>query len=105
MTALELINKLPAAFNPEAAAGIARTIQFNTSQPAYVAIRDGACNVTEGSADAADLTLTMADDDLVGLLTGKLNGVMALMTGKMKLQGDMGLAQQISHLVDAKTLA
>ena len=54
MTALELINKLPAAFNPEAAAGIARTIQFNTSQPAYVAIRDGACNVTDTECEGCD---------------------------------------------------
>ena len=104
MTALDLLNKLPAAINPQAVAGVSRTLQFNTSQPAWVVIRDGACSVTEGTAAAADLTLTLADDDLVGLLTGKLDGMMAVLTGKLKLQGDLMLAQQLSRYFDASRL-
>lgn len=104
MTALELLNKLPLALNPQAAAGIDRTIQFNIAQPAYVVIRDGACVVTEGSAEAADLTLALSDDDLVGLMTGKLDGMMAMMTGRLKLQGDMGLATQLGRYFDASRL-
>ncbi|HUW52296.1 MAG TPA: SCP2 sterol-binding domain-containing protein [Rhodanobacter sp.] len=104
MTALDLLNKLPAAINPQAVAGLNRTIQFNTSQPAFVVIRDGACAVTPGSTDAADLTLTLADDDLVGLLTGKLDGMMAVLTGRLKLQGDLTLAQQLGRYFDASRL-
>lgn len=104
MTALDLLNKLPAAINPAAVAGIDRTLQFNTSQPAYVTIRDGACSVTEGTAENADLTLTLSDDDLIRLMTGKLDGMMAVMTGKLKLRGDMGLAQKIGKFFDAGKL-
>lgn len=104
MTALELLNKLPAAINPQAVAGLHRTLQFNTSQPAWVVIRDGACVVTQGTAEAADLTLTLADDDLVSLMTGKLDGMMAVLTGKLKLQGDLGLAQQLGRYFDASRL-
>lgn len=104
MSALELLHKLPFAINPQATAGIDRTIQFNTSQPAYVVIRDGACEVTEGSADAADLTLNLSDNDLVALLTGKLDGMMAMMSGRLKLKGDMGLATQLGRYFDASRL-
>lgn len=104
MTALEMLHKLPIALNPQASAGTNCTIQFNVSQPTYVVIRDGACEVTEGSAEAADLTLALSDDDLVGLLTGKLDGMMAMMTGRLKLQGDMGLATQLGRYFDASRL-
>lgn len=104
MTALELLNKLPTAINPQTTAGVDRTIQFNISQPAYVAIHNGACEVSEGTAEAADLTLAMSDDDLVSLLTGKLDGMAAMMTGKLKLQGDMGLATQLGRYFDASKL-
>ena len=104
MSALELLHKLPVAINPQATAGIECTIQFNISQPAYAVIRNGACEVSEGSTDAADLTLKMSDDDLVGLLTGKLDGMMAMMTGRLKLQGDMGLATQLGRYFDASLL-
>lgn len=104
MTALELLQKLPQAINPDAVVGIDRTLQFNTSQPAYAVIRDGACTVTEGTAENADLTLSASDDDLIGLLTGKLDGMMAMMSGKLKLQGDIGLASKLGRLFDASRL-
>lgn len=104
MSALELLNKLPVAINPQATAGVNRTIQFNISQPAYVSIHDGACDVTQGTAEAADLSLAMSDDDLVSLLTGKLDGMAAMMTGRLKLKGDMGLATQLGRYFDAGKL-
>ncbi|EIM03102.1 sterol-binding protein [Rhodanobacter thiooxydans] len=104
MSALELLHKLPLAINLQSTAGVDRTIQFNISQPAYVVIRNGACEVTEGSAENADLSLKMSDDDLVSLLTGKLDGMAAMMTGKLKLQGDMALAAQLGRYFDAGKL-
>lgn len=104
MSALDLLHKLPLAINPQATAGLDRTIQFNISQPAYVVIRNGACEVTEGNADNADLSLAMSDDDLVSLLTGKLDGMAAMMTGRLKLQGDMSLATQLGRYFDASKL-
>lgn len=106
MTALELLNKLPLALalDPQAANGVNRTIQFNIAQPTYMVIREGACVVTQGTADVADLTLALSDDDLVALMTGKLDGMMAMMTGRLKLQGDMGLATQLGRYFDASRL-
>ncbi len=105
MSALELLHKLPLAINPQTTAGVDSTIQFNISQPAYVVIRNGTSEVSEGNADAADLTLNMSDDDLVSLLTGKLDGMAAMMSGRLKLQGDMGLATHLGRYFDADRLA
>lgn len=105
MSVSDLLQKLPAAFNADEAAGTECTIQFNTSQPMYATIKGGACSVSQGTADNADVTLTMKDDDLVDLLKGDLNGMTAFMTGKLQLDGDIMLAQRISSMFDASKLA
>ncbi len=105
MSALDLLKKLPAAFNPDAASGTNCVMQFNTSTPAYATIKDGVCTVAEGAAPTADVTLTMEDDDLIALMKGELNGMTAFMTGKLQLEGDLMLAQRISAFFDASKLA
>ncbi|PTU32072.1 SCP2 sterol-binding domain-containing protein [Stenotrophobium rhamnosiphilum] len=103
--ALDLIKKLPAAFNADGAAGTNATIQFNTSTPAYVAIANGECTASEGTAANSDVTITMEDDDFVALMKGELNGMTAFMTGKLQLDGDMMLAQRMPAFFDASKLA
>ena len=41
---------------------------------------------------------TMQDQDFVDLITGKLNGQQAFVQGKLKIQGNMGLAMKLSLL-------
>lgn len=105
MTALEMIQKMPEALNEDAAAGLEATIQYQISTPAYTTIKDGACTVTEGTADSPDVTLIMEDDDLVAMLTGELNGMTAFMTGKLQVEGDLMLAQRIASLFDASKVS
>jgi putative sterol carrier protein len=44
------------------------------------------------------MTMTMAAQDYVDMINGKLNGQMAFMSGKLKMAGDMGLAMKMQHL-------
>lgn len=102
---VEFLKKMPSVFMAEAAAGVDCIVQYNCSTPAYVTIKNSTCVVAEGeSSDPADITITMDDEDLIGLLTGELNGMTAFMTGKLKLEGDIMLAQQINGFFDMSRL-
>jgi putative sterol carrier protein len=104
MSVIDFLHKLTGAFDAQAAAGANCVLQFNTSKPAYVTIANGAATLAEGSAANADVTLNMADDDLIALLKGELNGMQAFMTGKLQVEGDLMLAQRISSFFDASKL-
>lgn len=43
----------------------------------------------------ADVTLTASADVFQGILAGEVNATMAYMTGKLTVDGDMGLAIQL----------
>jgi putative sterol carrier protein len=105
VSAIDILNKLPAAFNADAANNASCIIQFNTSTPMHVVIGNGACTTVAGQSSAADLTVTMEDQDFVDMMTGKLNGMTAFMTGKLQIEGDLMLAQQMTKFFDPAKLS
>lgn len=100
----DLFARLPGALNTVNANGVDATIQFNTSTPKHVVVRDGNAAVHDGTADNYTVALSMADDDLVALMSGGLDGMTAFMTGKLKIDGDLMFAQRIVSLFDASRL-
>ncbi len=98
----EIFNQMPANLNQDAAKGMNSVIQFNLSGDGggnyHVIIKDGACEVQEGTHASPNMTMTMAAQDYVDMITGKLNGQMAFMSGKLKIAGDMGLAMKMQSL-------
>jgi putative sterol carrier protein len=100
----ELIKKMPAAVNADAASDLQATIQYQIASPMYLVFSNGQATVHEGKAPAADVTLTMEDDDLVALIKGELNGMTAFMTGKLQVDGDLMLAQRLPGLFDVSKL-
>jgi hypothetical protein len=55
--------------------------------------------VTAGTVPAARCTVACADADFLNIVNGKLNAQMAFMMGKLKIQGDMGLALKLAQLL------
>jgi putative sterol carrier protein len=55
--------------------------------------------VTANKNDPANCTITMKAPDFEDLIQGRLNGTAAFMQGKMKVDGDMGLAMKLGQLV------
>ena len=49
--------------------------------------------------DEADVTLTANRETFEGLLNGDVNPTMAFMTGKLKVEGDMGLAMKLGSVL------
>ena len=46
-----------------------------------------------------DCTITMADADLMAMAEGKLDGMQAFMGGKLKIKGNMMLAQKLQSIL------
>ncbi|HVC39109.1 MAG TPA: SCP2 sterol-binding domain-containing protein [Candidatus Dormibacteraeota bacterium] len=102
LTPQQIIDQIPAAFQADKAQGLAATFQFDITGSQggqwFAEIKDATCEVTAGTSPTANITITMADQNFVKLITGRLDGPMAFMTGKLKLKGDMALALRLSGL-------
>ena len=60
---------------------------------------DGAASqVTEDDGDA-DTTIKISWDDWQSMAAGQLDGMTAFMTGKLKVEGDMGNAMQLQGVL------
>jgi len=93
---------LPGKLNakPEKVAGMNCVYQFRVTDAAWnVKLADGKVAVAEGEASAPNCTITMAEADFLDLVSGKLNGQMAFLTGKLKVAGDMGLALKLGSFI------
>jgi putative sterol carrier protein len=98
----EIFDGMPQAFDRSAAAGLDAVIQFNIEGDEggdwYATVKDQTCTVSEGVYDNPTLSLRMSDKNWVALCKGELNAVMAFMSGQLKAQGDIMLAQRMTKL-------
>jgi putative sterol carrier protein len=85
---------------PAAIAGMDCVYQFRVGGDAYnVTLKDGKASVAVGEVPSPNCTLTMAEGDFLDMVSGKLNGQMAFLTGKLKVSGDMGLALKLGSFL------
>jgi putative sterol carrier protein len=59
----------------------------------------GGARVESGAQPSPGVTITMAADDFKALASGSLNPMAAFMSGKLTVQGSMGLAMKLSNLM------
>ena len=65
----------------------------------HVILKDDDVKVGNGQAENPNITLTLESQNFMDLVTGKLNGQMAFLTGKLKIQGDMTLAMKLQSIL------
>jgi len=98
----EVFSKMPEVFNPSAAQGLDVVIQYNITGEGggnwNITIKDGACQIQEGSHDSPTVTLTMSSETWLSMVNKEINGMQAFMSGQLKVSGDMMLAQRIEQL-------
>uniref|UniRef100_A0A8C2Z8L4 Sterol carrier protein 2 n=1 Tax=Cyclopterus lumpus TaxID=8103 RepID=A0A8C2Z8L4_CYCLU len=63
-----------------------------------VDVKNGKGSVTTDPGKKADCTLSMRDEDLLELMTGRLNPQTAFFKGKLKITGNMGMAMKLQNL-------
>ena len=88
--------------NPDAAKAIGATYKFvldGDGGGTYVINLKDEVGVVEGDGDAM-CTIKMASQDYVDMVEGKANGQQLFFTGKLKIEGDMGLAMKLQKLTE-----
>jgi putative sterol carrier protein len=90
---------LPSRFKPEKAAGVDVTVQVNITGPNagdwVVTIKDQKLETKRGTHPSPELELKMAETDFMDLINGKMSAEKAFFTGKIKFQGNIGLALKL----------
>ena len=81
------------------AEAIGGTLKFVIDDLVVFVDGTGNSNVVSQSDEEADCTITTSADTLMELQSGDLNPMMAVMGGKVKIGGDMGLAMKVQSLV------
>ncbi|MGQ2906915.1 MAG: SCP2 sterol-binding domain-containing protein [Aliihoeflea sp.] len=78
-----------------ATSGFDRSVKFDMGDE--VIVIDGQ-NVSTTDAPA-DCTIKISKENFEELIAGELNPTAAFMTGKIKVEGDMSVAMQLSQLI------
>ena len=98
----EVFTKMPEVFNASAAQGLDVVFQFEITGEGggswNVRVKDGACQIQEGTHDSPSVTLTMSGETWLGIVNREINGMQAFMSGKLRASGDIMLAQRIEQL-------
>jgi putative sterol carrier protein len=88
---------------PDVVAKINAVYQFNISGPDggqwSVDCTQPGGSVQAGASTVARCTVVATDADFLNIVNGKLNPQMAFMSGKLKIQGDMGLAMKLQQIL------
>ena len=98
----EIFSKMSEAFDASAAQGLDAIFQFEITGDGggnwNLVIKDGACQINEGTHESPTVTLTMAAETWIGMVNKEINGMQAFMSGQLKATGDIMLAQRIEQL-------
>jgi putative sterol carrier protein len=98
-TAREFFEQLESRVDPAKTAGMNNSYVFEIDGAGTwkVDVADGKVAVTEGGGDA-DVTIHASEETFAAIASGEQNPTTAYMTGKLKIDGDMGAAMKLQKL-------
>ncbi|TAE51052.1 MAG: sterol-binding protein [Bacteroidetes bacterium] len=71
---------------------------FNGGEGVVLLDGSGSSNTVSNEDGEADCTVHLDLSDFNEMLAGNLNPMMAFMTGKLRIEGDMGVAMKLTSL-------
>lgn len=102
VTILAALQGMVQHFQPDAARGLTAVIQMNISGEGggtyQIKIAKGQAELLATATTEPTLTLNASVQHWLDITFGKLDGVKAFMTGKLKVEGDMGLLMKFPSL-------
>jgi putative sterol carrier protein len=101
MAAREFFTALPGRAEPARLAGIESSYLFDIAGEGrwLVDVRDQKVTVTENPEGEADVSFSLTGETFDSILAGKQNPMIAYMTGKLKISGDMSTAMELQKLL------
>ena len=79
-----------------ASSGFDKSVKFDLGSDGIILVDGQTVSTDDG---AADCTITISKEDFEALAAGELNPTMAFMSGKLKVDGDMSVAMQLSQIL------
>jgi putative sterol carrier protein len=98
----DLIERMAAMFDPEAAGNLVATIQLHATgkEPGdyYLHIESGKCTFHEGVADSPTATIHTPSEVWIAIISGEMNAALAYLQGKFRVEGDKGLLLKMQEM-------
>ncbi|MBX3532691.1 MAG: SCP2 sterol-binding domain-containing protein [Rhizobiaceae bacterium] len=93
MTLQEIADKISAK---AAGSDFSRSVKFDLGSDGIIVIDGGKVSTTDADVDC---TIKLSKDNLEDMMAGELNPTMAYMSGKLKIEGDLTVAMQLSQVI------
>jgi putative sterol carrier protein len=72
------------------------SLKFDCGDDGVIVLANGGASTQNQDTDC---TIKISQDNLIKLLSGKLNPMTGVMMGKLKISGDMGVAMKLGKLI------
>lgn len=83
----------------ESAGALGKTLKIDFGNKKVFIDGTGESNVVSEEDNDADCTIHVTPENFMSLVKGDLNPMMAVMSGKVKIKGDMGVAMKLQSLI------
>lgn len=96
----EAVEKIVKAMSDKLAAsgGVNHKIKFVLDEGSSIFIDEQGVRVGSDTDADAEVTVSAREKTLVGIFDGSINPMMAFMSGKVRMDGDLGLAPLLKDL-------
>ena len=98
----EYFDTLPTRFVQSASKGINAIFQFEISGDGggtwHVIVNDGSLDIQQGAHAKPTARIMSKAKDYVKIANGDMNGLRAVMTRKMKIDGNLVIARKMQHM-------